>query len=68
VRRKAAPAPGFPPELESFDPAAWVDEYHWRVARWDYWHEHPEVQSFIDPIELLRQRREARLRAAEDAL
>jgi len=63
MRKKIPPAPGFPPELASFTPADWVDRYHWAVARWEYWHAHEELHDVIDPIELLRQRREARLSA-----
>jgi hypothetical protein len=61
VRRRARPAPGFPPELADFAPAHWVDRYQWALARWEWWVAHPELHQVVDPIGLLRERRAARL-------
>jgi hypothetical protein len=63
MRRRALPAPGFPPELAAYDPALWIDQTQWAWARCAYWRDHPEVQPFIDPVELLAERRAARLAA-----
>jgi hypothetical protein len=61
VRRRRRPVAVFPPHLADFAPGDWVDRYHWTLARWEWYREHPELAEIVDPIELLRERREARL-------
>lgn len=59
-RRNRAPDP-FPPSLRVYDPAAWADEFAFRMARWNYWREHQAEMPGVDPVQLLIDRREARL-------
>jgi hypothetical protein len=61
VKRRVRPAEHFPPHLQDFAPADWVDRYHWAMARWEWWREHPGLHDVVDPLELLRERREARI-------
>lgn len=61
-RRRPAVSP-WPPHLADFAAEDWVDEYHWRMARWDWYKAHPKLRGQVNPIELLRERREARLAA-----
>jgi hypothetical protein len=67
MKRKALPAPGFPPDLAAYDLAMWLDPVQWHFARWEYWQAHPEIQPHVDPVELLRVRLQARI-AAYDGL
>lgn len=64
MRRREQPRNGFPPSLAVFSADGWVDRYHWAMARWEYWKAHRAELRDVDPIELLRERREARLEAA----
>ena len=64
MRKRIPPRPVWPPQLAEFRPGDWVDRFHWSMARWAYWQEHREELPDVDPIELLRERREARLNAA----
>jgi hypothetical protein len=64
MKRRQPPVAHFPPHLADFAPGDWVDRYHWAMARWEYWQAHPELAEVVDPVELLRERREARLASA----
>ena len=61
MRRKRPPVEHFPPHLERFVDADWVDRFAWAEARWEWYRAHPELHDVVDPIELLRERRSARL-------
>jgi hypothetical protein len=63
MRRRQPPREYWPPYLAEFDPAQWVDRYHWAMARWEYWKAHPQLHEVVSPIDLLCERREARLEA-----
>lgn len=60
MKRKAKPVASFPPELEAYDPAAWVDRYHWTLARWEHWQKHRDELPHVDPIQLIKARHDAR--------
>lgn len=63
MRKRIPPRPVWPPDLAAYDPAQWVDEFHWHLGRWEWYREHPELADVVDPLGLLRARREARLAA-----
>jgi hypothetical protein len=41
-----------------------VDLVHFTEERWLWWVAHPELHDVVDPVELLREKRNARLSAA----
>ena len=67
MRKRIPPHPGWPPHLAQYRLDDWAHEaaprLAWALARWDHWQQHREDLPQVSPIDLLRERRSARLAA-----